>query len=125
MKGPQKAECSCKEQRGFTLLEVLVAITILTIGLLGMASLTVGIIKANNFTKQVTTATTLAQDKMEKIRNTVYSSIASEQEAALPSPYEQYKCKVDVTEANNMKTVTVTLSWVGANPMVLETIISH
>ena len=56
-------------QDGFTLIEVLIAIVILSVGLLGMASLTVGIIKGNKFSNDLSTATTLAQDKMEDIRS--------------------------------------------------------
>ena len=77
-------------QDGFTLIEVLIAIVILSVGLLGMASLTVGIIKGNKFSNDLSTATTLAQDKMEFIRSTAstdYASVASETKAACPGLY--------------------------------------
>ena len=58
---------SGKKSGGFTLIEVLITIVILSVGLLGMASLTTGIINGNAFSKNASTATTLAQDKMEEI----------------------------------------------------------
>ena len=106
------------DNKGFTLIEVMIAIVILSVGLLGMASLTVGIIKGNKFSNEVTTATTLGQDKMEDIRRTGYSSVAAETKAVLPSPDDQYKREVTVTNnspATDMKTVTVKVYWGGAS----------
>lgn len=108
-------------EEAFTLLEVLVAIVILSIGLLGMASLTVGIIKGNKFSNNVTAATTLAQEKMEDIRlasEANYTSVVDETAAALSSPNDEYLRGVEVEDdvpAPWMKTVTVTVSWGGAS----------
>lgn len=56
-------------QKGFTLLEVLVALVILSVGLLGMASLTASVVRTNSFSDDFTTATALAQDKLEELIN--------------------------------------------------------
>ena len=119
-----------EENGGFTLLEVLIAILILSVGLLGMASLTVGIIHGNRFSNDMTTATTLAQDKMEDIRRTTYSSVASETKAALSSPYAEYKREVTVTDdspASDMKTVSVKAYWGAsdAHSVELKTIVAQ
>ena len=109
----------CKHNdNGFTLLEVLVAIIILTAGLLGMAALTGGIIHGNKFSNDLTTATTLAQDKMEDIKRLGYSGVTSETKAVLSSPYDEYKREVTVTDdspASGMKTVSVKVYWGGAS----------
>jgi len=117
---------------GFTLIEVLIAIVILSVGLLGMASLTVGIINGNRFSNDLTTATTLAQDKMEEIRGASYSSVASETKAVLSSPYDEYKREVTITDdspATGMKTVSVKVYWGGASKedhnVELETILAQ
>ena len=62
---------------GFTLMEVLITIVLLTVGLLGMAALTTGIINGNTHSRRLTTATTLAQDKIEDVRRLGSSSMPS------------------------------------------------
>ena len=53
--------------KGFTLLEVIVAISILTVGLLAVASMQVSAIKGNTLAFGVTEATCLASDQIEKL----------------------------------------------------------
>jgi type IV pilus assembly protein PilV len=61
-----------KEEKGFTLLEVLVAICLLTVGLLGVAAMQAMAIKGNAFAGGVTEATTLAGDRMEYLMTLDY-----------------------------------------------------
>ena len=55
-------------QQGFSLLEVLVAILLLTVGLLAMAKMQTHAVASNVFGNQLTQATFLAQDKLEELR---------------------------------------------------------
>jgi type IV pilus assembly protein PilV len=55
-------------ESGFTLLEVLVAIVVLTFGLLGIAGLLLATVKNNTISAQRTTAVFLAQDMADRIR---------------------------------------------------------
>ncbi|MCG2831245.1 MAG: prepilin-type N-terminal cleavage/methylation domain-containing protein [Desulfobacteraceae bacterium] len=112
---------------GFTLIEVLVAMVILSIGLLGTAALITGIIRGNQVSNRVTTATTLAQDKMEDIKRLGYSNTVSETRASLSSPYDQYEREVSVvvgSPATGMKTVTVEVYWDTNKSVSLQTILS-
>lgn len=128
------------ESQGFTLLEVLMAIVILSVGLLGMASLTVGIINGNALSKNLSTATTLAQDKMEEIWEQDYSDIATQARIALLSPFANYEREVNVDTTTlpdivgppaqliGMKIVTVTVYWTdgnGVHEVEQKTIISR
>lgn len=64
-----------KEENGFTLLEVIVAISLLTFGMLGVASLQAMAIKGNAFAGGVTEATTLAGDRMEYLMTLAYDDV--------------------------------------------------
>ena len=55
-------------QSGFTLIEVLVAISIFTVAILGVAMSTQSVIRANQTSYFTTIATNLAQDKMEELK---------------------------------------------------------
>jgi type IV pilus assembly protein PilV len=57
-----------RTEAGFTLLEVLVALAVLTVGLLGLASLLVGGLRDTRSALQHTTATTLLGDMADRIR---------------------------------------------------------
>ena len=113
--------------KGFTLIEVLVAMVILSIGLLGTAALITGIINGNKVSNRITTATVLAQDKMEEIKRVGYSTAGDELKASLPSPYDQYEREVIVvpnSPANGMSTVTVNVYWESSKSVSLQTILA-
>ncbi|MBI4454909.1 MAG: prepilin-type N-terminal cleavage/methylation domain-containing protein [Acidobacteria bacterium] len=57
------------EARGFTLLESMIALLILTTGLLGLAQLFVLAIHQNSYARQNTMAISAAEDKMEDLKN--------------------------------------------------------
>ena len=117
-------------EKGFTLLEVLVAITILSIGLLGVASLTTGIIKGNLYSKNVTSATVVAQQKIEEIQRVGYDNANSLAGTATLSMggynFTRVTTISDATPAANMKTARVTVAWnPGGYSISLDTIISQ
>jgi len=115
--------------KGFTLIEIMVAITLLSVGLLGMAGLTVGIMRGNTLSSELTTATALAQAKMEDIKRVGYSGAtdsAEDYNAIAGYPLYKRDTVIDVdTPELGMKTVTITVSWDSdGSSIAVETILT-
>ena len=113
------------------MIEVLVAMVILSVGLLGTAALIIGIINSNKLSNRISTATVLAQDKMEKIRGVGYDDAEDEdgtEDYNIIPNYPLYKRITGVVAGNpaaGMKTITVTVFWdSGAHSVVLKTILA-
>jgi type IV pilus assembly protein PilV len=106
-----------RDTNGFTLIEILIATVIITVATLGVASLTGGVIRGNSFSNQLTTATTLAQDRLEQVKRVSYANsgtIAGTEDYGIIANYSGYKRVTSVdnnTPASNMKTVTVIVYW--------------
>ncbi len=117
---------------GFTMLEIFIAITILTIGLLGVAGLTIGTIKGNLFSKNVTTATVIAQARQEDIQRSGYVNATTTNFPVGPDNvamggviFSRTTTINNNTPAPNMKEVTVTTSWNNnTKSVVLSTILA-
>ena len=60
---------------GFTLLELLIALVILAFGLMGVALMVVTSVKGNAFASRMTQAASLAQGKIEEMRNSSYENL--------------------------------------------------
>jgi type IV pilus modification protein PilV len=69
-------------QSGFTMVEVMVAILLLTVGLLALAKMQTQAVASNNFGNQLTEATFLTQDKLEELRllNECFLAVQGKQE---------------------------------------------
>ena len=61
-------------QGGFTLIEVLVAVSILAFGILAVGSMQVSSIRQNAHANQVTDASVLARDRMERLMGLPYAN---------------------------------------------------
>ena len=116
-----------RKNQGFTLIEIMIAIFLLVVAMLGVISVTVMVIKGNSFSKTMTTATTLAADKMEELKNTAYASLAD----GTDTQETLYTRTWDVTAdspATGMSTLVVTVAWTwqgtGHN-VVLRSIVSQ
>ena len=109
-------------QRGFTLTELLIAIVVLTLGILGTAALTTGIIRGNFFSKNITSATAIAQSQLEAVQRAGYANVDtshfSASAAAVTAGGVNFTRTTTITDnspATNVKTVAVTVSWTEAN----------
>ena len=101
---------------GFTLVEIMVAMAILTIALLSLVSVTVMVIKGNSFSKTMTTATTLAKDKLEQLKDTAYGSSSGYSSLGGGADtvgviYTRTWTVTDNSPAADMKTIEVVVQW--------------
>ncbi len=97
------------QDKGFTMIEVMLAIAIIAIGLFAVMTLTTIVIKGNAHSKEVTVATTLAQDKIEYFKGIDYDNVSG-----TDTVYTDYYLKAiveDNTPGVNTKTVTVIVYW--------------
>jgi type II secretion system protein I len=103
------------KEKGFTLVEVLIAVMVLAIAFLAMYQMQAMAVRGNETANQVTIATMLAQDKMEQIRNANYDDVTNlnfpaENYGMVPK-FRQFRREVAVTENGRVKTVRVTVLW--------------
>jgi len=115
----------CDNKSGFTLLEVLIAISILTVGLLGVAQMQIMGIQGNYFSGNTTTALTLAEEKMEDLLGTSYINVISGNDAnpidetgQAGGIYTRTWIVANNTPIIDTKTVTVNVSWDNASHQV-------
>jgi type IV pilus assembly protein PilV len=126
-------------QAGFTLIEIFITIVLLTIGLLGTAALTTGVVRGNQASKNMTTATTIAQTCFEENRRVGYSSAGAvpaggsnscvSGTGTVTSGGVSFTRTLTIdTSVANIKTLTVTVSWsegaVGTKSITLKTIMA-
>jgi type IV pilus assembly protein PilV len=104
-----------KDTRGFTLLEVMIALVILAIGLLGLAGLQIIAIKGNSFGQQMTVASTLAQNQLEELRENAGSLSDGNDTVTDQNGITYTRNWVVATNQPqaNMDTVNITVSWTG------------
>jgi type IV pilus assembly protein PilV len=100
---------SCRGTQGFSLIEVLVAMVILSIASLGLASLLTNTMKANMMAQYRSFATTLAQDRIEEVRASGTGACTGGA-ASQGSVYFSLAC-VPTAGPNGTTNVTVTVTW--------------
>ena len=101
--------------QGFTLLEVLITMVILSIVLLGFAAMTLGTIRGLAYSDHLTTATNLARKQMEEIKQAAYGGVISKnypEDYVRIVDYEMFDWKATIEPGpDNTKTVTVDVRW--------------
>ena len=124
-----------QSEHGFTLVELFTALVLLTIGLLGTAAMTAGVIRGNIAGKNLTTATAIAQSCFQENRRVGYTyagtstssngcPVGTASVSLGGTSFTRVLAPVDTSVAN-MKTLTVTVSWsegaVGNKSITLKT----
>lgn len=110
---------ACKSKDGFTFIEVLIAIVILSIGLLGLATMSTTASKFNAFSKNKTTAVALGQDKMEELKRVIPTTILTSANNTVENNINEkgeaggiFTRSVTITGgAAQLTTLSVTVTW--------------
>jgi len=121
---------SMSGQKGFTLLEVMIAVFLLAVAIMGAASLTTSVIKSNSLSQTLTTATTLAKDKMEEQKAANFTALptagspdyATANGTVQASASGSYYTRTWGVAGTDPKTITVTVTWPTNRTVQLKTI---
>jgi prepilin-type N-terminal cleavage/methylation domain-containing protein len=103
--------------RGFTFIETLIGLTILSIGVLALIELQYVVLKGNSASQKRLTAASLAEVRMNELRNVGYANIIAEAPTQVSStnmPNATFTRQVIVandTPVANSKTVTINVTW--------------
>jgi prepilin-type N-terminal cleavage/methylation domain-containing protein len=122
----------CKTTHGFTLVELLVALVILTVSASALAMLSSQMSSANYLSKDEASGTALATQKIEQLKATAFASIDSTtcptSETGLTDTggsggvFSRACSYVNGTaNGTSTKDITVTVSWVGGGSVTLTT----
>lgn len=107
-------------ERGFTVIEVLIALLILLVGMAGILSLQMTSVQATAFSRHATEASVLAEDKMEWLRTQPLTTLATGAEPdpvdsrGVPDPNALYQRSWVVTPAATGVNIQVTVTWLEA-----------
>jgi prepilin-type N-terminal cleavage/methylation domain-containing protein len=112
-----------RSTRGFTLIEVMIAVVILSVGLLALMAMQIVSIKANAFSSEMTYSTMLAQQQLETLKNLSFTdanltATTPSTPHTLPLPPNidakggSYSVSWQVADTTTtMKTITITVTW--------------
>ena len=97
--------------RGFTLIEILVAIFTLTVVLLGLAPMAFNVLHSNNFSKNRTIAVGLARSKIDDLRRTALTTTLTNANNDNDTSGIFTSTWTIVGGADQLTTVQVVVSW--------------
>lgn len=101
------------KSHGFTLIEILVALVILSVSLLALAGLMITTTKNNSFGGRMTEAATFAQDRLEELRAIRWEDISegvnTDQKSG--STGINYTRDWNVVTTGSLKTITIAIGW--------------
>jgi prepilin-type N-terminal cleavage/methylation domain-containing protein len=98
------------KSKGFSLIEILIALVILSIALLALAGLMAQTTKNNSFGGRITEAATFAQDKLEELRAITWVTITPGSDK-MSSNGMDFARNWNVATSGNLKTISITINW--------------
>jgi prepilin-type N-terminal cleavage/methylation domain-containing protein len=104
-----------KKRNGFSLLELMIALGILSIGFLSLSHLSISVMKANKYSQNKTAALQLAQEKMESLKTLPFSELQGEVESGLKigtvGTIFQRETIVEKGNGSSLADITVRVQW--------------
>ena len=97
-----------RTERGFSLIEVMIAIVLFAIGLLAFAGLEIVAVRNATYSKEYGKANTYAQQKVEEMKGTDWASASSGSDTV----EGKFTRTWTVTTTGDIKNVAVTVEWV-------------
>lgn len=127
-KGNSEMMSHFSNQRGMTLLEVLVAATVVCVGLLAVAVMFPTSSTNIDYGGKTSKATAIAQEKLEELRNTSFASMVAGSDT--PTGYSRSWTLSDAGGSPfRLRTLSVTVSWPSAtgrpNSVTLQTLFAE
>ena len=104
-------------KKGFTLIEILVGLVILSVGVLAIGGLRVISIRGNFFSHHLTQATYVAQDRLEFLNTLAYAASAlqagshDDGTSQLSGSDTVFQRSYAVSINGDLKTITYTVNW--------------
>jgi type IV pilus assembly protein PilV len=105
------------ENRGFSIIEVIFALSIFAIGILAVSTLAISSVNSNASARRITDATALAEDRLEKLAAMPYDDIVSDQETVGAYQVTWVVVEDDIILKTKSIAVTVNMpdSWADTN----------
>lgn len=107
-----------KNQNGFTLIEVIIALSILSIGLLALLGLQVAVVRGNAGSRHLTSAVMLAEAKNEELKENGFGNNSNGTEANIDETGQaggiftrSWTITPNYAGSANMEQTTVTTTW--------------
>ncbi|MBU3910996.1 MAG: prepilin-type N-terminal cleavage/methylation domain-containing protein [Candidatus Omnitrophica bacterium] len=126
--------CTCALKRGFSLLELIIAIGVLAVGLVGVLQIFPVGLRASQRAGMITKAAFLAQNKIEEIKMTGFDSItALPPKIPLAGEDNDFEWEIAINELDlngldnndDIRKVTVTVSWLDRSKKMSKDFITY
>ena len=108
-----KVQHSIGPNAGFTLVESMLTLAIISVSLLALAGLQITALRGNALSRRMTTAVSIAEQRLEQLKNMSYTNIQAEAATQVTVSNLQFTRQVTVTNGPlpNTKSVSVLVSW--------------
>jgi type IV pilus assembly protein PilV len=98
-------------KKGFSLLEVMIGMLILSIGLLGAASLGISSIQTNANANHLSEAANIAQAEFERLKTIPWSGLTNGNSVSISKTQVEFTKAWVVTTSDHVKDITLKVAW--------------